>query len=52
MDKEDLLSTLMEISIKSAEQAFDLSKELNQLDSQEFIDWQDALNVISVKYEE
>lgn len=40
----------MSASITIAESVFELAKRDNLLDSQEFIDWQDKLNAISVKY--
>ena len=47
---ESLLDILMKISLDSSEQAFELAKHLDKLDTQEFINWQDKLNRISIDY--
>ena len=47
----DVLKGLMLMNIKDAKSIFELAKTSKCLDSQEFINWQDALNAISVKYE-
>lgn len=47
---ESLLDILMKISLDSSEQAFELAKYLDKLDTQKFINWQDKLNRISIDY--
>lgn len=42
---------LFKAHIDEAEAIYRLAKEYEMLDSQEFLDWQDELNRISVKYE-
>lgn len=42
---------LLEASARNAELLYGLAKALGLLDSREFIDWQDALNAVSVRYE-
>jgi len=44
------LKNIMSASITIAESVFELAKRHDLLDSQEFIDWQDKLNAISIKY--
>lgn len=48
---DELIKMMMSANITSAEYIYKLSKALDMLDSQEFINWQDELNSISVKYE-
>jgi hypothetical protein len=55
-NKENLLCShaikaLMTSSIANITSIYLLAKEYNMLNSQEFMDWQDELNKISVKYE-
>lgn len=45
------IKALMTSSIANITSIYLLAKEYNMLNSQEFMDWQDELNKISVKYE-
>jgi len=47
----DALKVMMDNNISDAESIYALAKEQDLLDSQEFIDWQDRLNAISVLYQ-
>lgn len=47
----EVLKTMMSINIRDAKSIFELAKANGCTDSQEFINWQDELNEISVKYE-
>lgn len=46
----ETLKKMMSISKHDARLIYDMAKSYGCLDSQEFIDWQDELNAISVKY--
>ena len=46
----DTLKEMMRKNINEAKVIYELSLANRLLDSQEFIDWQDELNKISVKY--
>lgn len=48
---DDVLKAMMKININNAKSIYNLCKEQECLDSQEFLDWQDELNAISIKYE-
>lgn len=45
-----ILKQMMEMSISDAKSIYELAKANGCQDSQEFINWQDELNAISVKY--
>ena len=47
--KEELLKELMEANIAEANAIYKLAIDYDLLDSQEFLDWQDKLNEISVR---
>lgn len=47
---DELIKMMMSANTASAEYIYKLCKTLDKLDSQEFINWQDELNAISVKY--
>lgn len=44
-------SQLFKAHIDEAEAIYRLAQEYNILDSQEFLDWQDKLNELSVRYD-
>ena len=46
----DVIKAMMSLNIRDAKSIYELCKTSNCLDSQEFIDWQDELNAISIKY--
>lgn len=46
----DAISLIMSDNVADAKSIYDLCKRQGLLDSQEFIDWQDELNKISVQY--
>lgn len=48
---EELWKELFKAHLDMAETICRLSKEYDILDSQEFLDWQDKLNEISVRYD-
>jgi len=48
---KDTLNKLYSLSIEHTQLIYQLAKKLDCLDSQEFINWQDSLNEISVLYE-
>ena len=48
---QELWRELFQAHIDEAEAIYKLAKEHNMLDSQEFLDWQDKLNEISVRYD-
>lgn len=47
--KTNLLKNLMQAHIDEAKAIVELAKDYNAQNSQEYLDWQDALNEISVK---
>lgn len=47
----DSLKAMMASNIHDAKTILEVSKTNGYIDSQEFIDWQDMLNAISVTYE-
>lgn len=47
----EVLKAMMEMNVRDAKWIYNLCKNSNCLNSQEFITWQDELNDISVKYE-
>lgn len=47
---KDILKKLLNASVSNEEAIYSLVKELGLLDTQEVMDWQDALNAISVRY--
>lgn len=47
---QELWHELFKVNIDEAEAIFRLAQEYNMEDSQEFLDWQDKLNEISVRY--
>ena len=47
---DSVLKDMMAANLKDAESIYTMSKEQDCLDSQEFIEWQDRLNEISIKY--
>lgn len=46
----DTLKQMMSINIRDAKDILELSKANGCMDSQEFMNWQDTLNAISVTY--
>lgn len=46
----EVLKRMMEMNISDAKSIYELAKANGCQDSQEFINWQDELNAISVKY--
>lgn len=46
----ETLKKMMSINIHDAKLIYEMAKSYGCLDSQEFIDWQDKLNAISVMY--
>ena len=46
----EALKAMMELNITDAKRIYELSREQDCLDSQDFLDWQDELNAISIKY--
>lgn len=46
---KNVWSELFKAHLDEAEAIFRLAQEYNMLDSQEFMDWQDQLNEISVR---
>lgn len=56
MDKASLASphktiqSLMSTNIGDAKYILNLARDYNMMDSQEFLDWQDELNAISIEY--
>lgn len=47
----EALKAMMSIHINTGESILALSEQEGCIDSQEFMDWQDRLNAISVQYE-
>ena len=47
----ELWKQLFKAHLDAAEAIYRLAQEYNILDSQEFLDWQDQLNEISVRYD-
>ena len=47
----DVVIQLMDENIKHANSIYQLCKRNHMLNSQEFLNWQDELNEISVRYE-
>jgi hypothetical protein len=47
----EVVVQLMDENIKHANSIYQLCKRNHMLDSQEFLNWQDGLNEISVRYE-
>ena len=48
---QELWHNLFQAHIDEAEAIFKLAQEHDMEDSQEFLDWQDKLNEISVRYD-
>lgn len=47
----ETLKKMMSINIHDARLIYSMAKDWGCMDSQEFINWQDELNAVSVKYE-
>lgn len=47
----ELWKQLFKAHVDEAEAIYRLAQEYDMLDSQEFLDWQDKLNELSVKYD-
>ena len=48
---KNLWKQLFKAHIDEAEAIYKLAQEYDMLDSQEFLDWQDGINEISVRYD-